>query len=181
MNKIAESQPMCVHRLRSLAEPLYLQMKSEPQKLASFEEKYPVPQVSETTVPSPLEDRLTKSQWHFDPDSNDFQEADRHENRFQTPPINSDDEVSNSDNLVPNGVSQQGPRPCTTPPLINTNSTPQGASLSSAALQLSPYVSARKQEADSVKGFCACLFDIYYAFIGLTFAVYYHGEHLLPK
>lgn len=175
VNKIAESQPMCVHRLCILAEPLYLQMKNEPQKLAYFEEKYSVPQinqVSETAVPSPLEDRLAKSQWHFDPDSNDFQqngvnEADKHpDSRFETPPINSDDDSSPLDDLVPNSVSQQGPcadTPPTTPLhamplLVNTNSTPQEVSLSSAALQLSPYVSAGKQETDSVKGFCAWLF-----------------------
>lgn len=45
VNKISESQPLCVNRLRGLVEPLYAKMKSDPQKMREFEEKYPIAMV----------------------------------------------------------------------------------------------------------------------------------------
>ena len=42
VNKISESQPLCVNRLRGLVEPLYIKMKSDPQKMREFEERYPI-------------------------------------------------------------------------------------------------------------------------------------------
>ena len=61
VNKISESQPLCVNRLRVLMEPLYVKMKSDPQKMREFEEKYPIamvvppkPHPSTSTEPTPL-------------------------------------------------------------------------------------------------------------------------------
>ena len=45
VNKISESQPLCVNRLRGLVEPLYAKMKDDSQKLREFEEKFPIAMV----------------------------------------------------------------------------------------------------------------------------------------
>jgi hypothetical protein len=42
VNKISQSQPLCVNRLRGLVEPLYAKMKEEPQKMKEFEQKFPI-------------------------------------------------------------------------------------------------------------------------------------------
>lgn len=42
VNKIAESQPMCINHLRNLAVPLYKKMKADPAALLAFEKKFPV-------------------------------------------------------------------------------------------------------------------------------------------
>lgn len=45
VNKISQSQPLCVNRLRGLVEPLYAKMRDEPQKMKEFEEKFPIAMV----------------------------------------------------------------------------------------------------------------------------------------
>ena len=45
VNKVSQSQPLCVNRLRGLVEPLYLKMKEEPQKMKEFEEKFTISKV----------------------------------------------------------------------------------------------------------------------------------------
>ena len=45
VNKISQSQPLCVNRLRGLVEPLYIKMKEEPQKMRKFEETFPIAMV----------------------------------------------------------------------------------------------------------------------------------------
>ena len=42
VNKIAESQPMCVNNLRKLAEPLHKKMAADPQAMADFQAKFPL-------------------------------------------------------------------------------------------------------------------------------------------
>ena len=53
VNKISESQPLCVNRLRGLVEPLYTKMKADPQKMREFEEKYPIAMVIPPKAPPP--------------------------------------------------------------------------------------------------------------------------------
>ena len=62
VNKISDSQPMCVHRLRGLVEPLWNAMKNDPQKLKAYEEEFVIDHVfpdtplapdAEATPPSP--------------------------------------------------------------------------------------------------------------------------------
>ena len=50
-NKIAESQPMCVNRLRDLTERLYTELKQSPQKMSEFEDNFHIPKI----LPSPLQ------------------------------------------------------------------------------------------------------------------------------
>ena len=45
VNKISESQPLCVNRLRGLVESLYAKMKTDPQKMKEFEEAFPIAKV----------------------------------------------------------------------------------------------------------------------------------------
>lgn len=133
-NKIAESQPMCVDQMRKLTEPFYQQLKDDPQNLAAFEEKFPVPLVLRreeqpptglvglvedvemvpSSSSSPLQDRLAHSQWHFEPsqdNSSDPSQVDgiQHSTldgssevhgRFETPPIDSDNERAMSKSSV---------------------------------------------------------------------------------
>ena len=44
VNKIAESQPMCVNNLRKLAEPLYKKMVADPQAMDEFQAQFPISQ-----------------------------------------------------------------------------------------------------------------------------------------
>lgn len=60
VNKISESQPLCVNRLRGLVETLYAKMKSDPKKMREFEEKFPInmvvppkPHPSSSAKPTP--------------------------------------------------------------------------------------------------------------------------------
>ncbi len=160
VNKIAESQPMCIHNLRKLAEPLYKKMVADPQAMADFQAKFPIPKAFEdesaqmilpgqtaaaaapnaTTTPAHeegggslpatagpmLQDRLAQSQWHFDPSSlppvssellaspeaqkgedsatksrSAFGGADDAHYRFQTPPVDSDQEHEDTDSKDP--------------------------------------------------------------------------------
>ena len=110
VNKVTSSQPMCVKGLRTLAEPLYQDMKMQPQRMASFKQKFPIyfvvasedsalwQDTAEVSVvcngsiplPSPpnltLEQRLAHSTWHFNPSSS-------------THPLIDDDELSASASL----------------------------------------------------------------------------------
>lgn len=45
VNKITESQPQCVSRLRNLVEPFYNSVKKDPQKLRELEETYEIVQI----------------------------------------------------------------------------------------------------------------------------------------
>ena len=49
VNKIADSQPQCVNRLRNIVEPLYRQLSQNPQTLREYEEKF----VIANLVPEP--------------------------------------------------------------------------------------------------------------------------------
>ena len=42
MNKVTESQPLCVNSLRKVGEPLYQQLKTQPHKLQEFQEQFPI-------------------------------------------------------------------------------------------------------------------------------------------
>lgn len=42
VNKIAESQPMCISRLQKIAEPLYAELTANPQKRTVWEERFPI-------------------------------------------------------------------------------------------------------------------------------------------
>jgi hypothetical protein len=181
VNKIAESQPMCVSNLRNLAERLYQQMKNDLPKLTAFEEK-PIPSVfsvketvAEPAVSGTLENRIAQSVWHFDPASeHNVPDCSGEHNGFQTPPIErSDDEAE----LPPSPGSPTVP---TTPPNpgdsvfhtshsdstlnhraengLNTERSSQ--SVSTAALRLSPYT--RPATPQSVK-------------------VYWHSPGLAPR
>ena len=60
VNKISQSQPLCVNRLRGLVEPLYTKMKGEPQKMREFEEAFPIVMVippKTTTASTLIEDK----------------------------------------------------------------------------------------------------------------------------
>ena len=65
VNKVSESQPLCVNRLRGLVETLYAKMKSDPKKMREFEEKFPInmvvppkPHPSTSTEPTPSIERV---------------------------------------------------------------------------------------------------------------------------
>lgn len=64
VNKISQSQPLCVNRLRGLVEPLYAKMKEEPQKLKEFEEKFPIAMVVPPKTTPAL--TLTEDKAHSD-------------------------------------------------------------------------------------------------------------------
>ena len=42
VNKIGQAQPLCVNTLRNFAEPLYVEMKKDSQRLKEFEDTYPI-------------------------------------------------------------------------------------------------------------------------------------------
>ena len=112
VNKVTESQPLCVDQLRRLAEPLYRELKADPQKMAALVEGHVIAPISpkneefrakattmaaEVAFPDPLVNRLVDSQWHFDPSSLDAPQSDSLDNgdavqnverqsRFSTPP-----------------------------------------------------------------------------------------------
>ena len=46
-NKIADSQPQCVNKLRGIVEPLYARLSQSPQALAEYREKFPVAMIVE--------------------------------------------------------------------------------------------------------------------------------------
>ena len=65
VNKISQSQPLCVNRLRGLVEPLYAKMKEEPQKMKEFEEKFTIATVV-PRKPAPVALTLMEGSAHGD-------------------------------------------------------------------------------------------------------------------
>ena len=63
VNKISQSQPLCVNRLRGLIEPLYAKMKEKPQKMKEFEEKFSIATVI-PRKPTPATLTLTEGTAH---------------------------------------------------------------------------------------------------------------------
>ena len=55
VNKVTESQPQCVARLRGLAEELYTTLKDDPQKMKEFEEAVNVCPIHSSLAPPPSE------------------------------------------------------------------------------------------------------------------------------
>ena len=59
VNKVTSNQPLCVHNLRTIVEPLYAELKQNPQRLREYEEEFPVHKIfpekasqePETTAP----------------------------------------------------------------------------------------------------------------------------------
>ena len=49
VNKVSASQPQCINRLRTFVEPLYAEMKSNPQRMTEFENSHPIGHVLQET------------------------------------------------------------------------------------------------------------------------------------